>query len=208
MKRAFHDITNITRKNIKLTIHKSSHRKKLVRWLYEVVEDFEYSQVTFAMAVYILDRYTVNKGFNLSEYQLIGITVLFIAAKFEEPKNKGVADYVEVTDSSVNRKEILEMEREILSSFGFNLDLQTPHRYLRIWYLEKMDCKFSLEERQEILFCSFAYILEKHTCRHNMYWMYLEGIREAEKVLSGHCLSDELRFYIEHNRTTKNLVFM
>lgn len=207
MKRAFHDITNITRKNIKLTIHKSSHRKKLVRWLYEVVEDFEYSQVTFAMAIYILDRYTLNKGFNLSEYQLIGITVLFIAAKIEEPKCKSVMEYVEVTDRSVNRKEILEKEMDILSSFNFNLELHTPHRYLRIWYLEKMDCKYSLEERQEILFCGFAYILEKNTCRHNMYWMYLEGIREAEKVLTGQDVSDEFKFYLDHNRTTRDLVF-
>jgi hypothetical protein len=205
MKRAFHDITNVARKNIKLTIHKSSHRKKLVKWLYEVVEDFEYSQVTFALGIHILDKYTLNKGFDLSEYQLIGITVLFIAAKIEEPKAKSVKDYMEVTDSSVSIREILEKELEILQSFNFDIDLQIPHAYLRSWYLQKMECKFSLIERQEILFCAFAFILEKHTCRHNMYWMYLEGIREAERILSGCVLPEDITFYLKHNNVTKNL---
>ncbi|KAK6089473.1 hypothetical protein P3W45_001610 [Vairimorpha bombi] len=205
IKRVFHDITNVSRKNFKLTIHKSSHRKKLIRWLYEVTRDFKYSQATFAISIYILDSYTQKCGFDLNDYQLIGITSLFVGAKIDEKLCKSIDEYVAVTDNYAKKEEIINLEREILKVLDF--DIKIPHLYLKTWYLKKMSSKFTLLERREILFSAFAYIMEKNICKNNMYWIYLEGIREAEKLLSCKDMSEELKFYIENNRVTKNINF-
>lgn len=205
IKRVFHDITNVTKKNFKLTIHKSSHRKKLIRWLYEVTRDFKYSQGTFALSVYILDFYTQKRGFSLTDYQLIGITSLFIGAKIDERVCKHIDEYIKVTDNYVKKEEILNLEKEILEVLDF--DIKIPHSYLHTWYLENMSNKYSLVERREILFSTFAYIMEKNTCKNNMYWIYLEGIRESEKILSGLKISEELQFYLENNRLIENIKF-
>lgn len=205
MKRAFQDITNVVRKNIKLTVHKSTHRKKLLKWLYEVINDFGYSQVTFSIAVFILDKYTEVKGLDLTKYQLIGVSALFISAKIEEKQCKRIEDYVHVTDNSYSKQDILKKEMEMLESFDFDLMFKLPHTFLKHWYLEKVSEKYTIHHRQEIFFCAFSHIIEKNTCGSNMYWIYLEGAREAEKVLEGCEIDPDLRFYLENNRRIKSL---
>ncbi|ADM12230.1 G2/mitotic specific cyclin 1 [Encephalitozoon intestinalis ATCC 50506] len=205
MKRVFQDITNVSRKNIKLTIHRSSHRRKLVKWLYEVMDDFGYSQVTFSTAVFILDRYTEVRGLDLGKYQLVGISSLFLSAKIEEKRCKEIDDYVHVTDNTYSRREILDKEIEILEVFGFNLMFRLPHSFLKEKYLEKMSSEYTVKQCQEIFFCAFSYVIEKNICGSSMYWIYLEGIKEAEKVLSGHKASEDFRFYLENNRRIKNI---
>ncbi|CAD27077.2 similarity to G2/mitotic specific cyclin 1 (fragment) [Encephalitozoon cuniculi GB-M1] len=205
MKRVFQDITNVNRKNIKLTIHKSSHRRKLVQWLYEVTDDFGYSQVTFSTAVFILDRYTEARGLDLEKYQLVGISALFLSAKIEEKWCKAVDDYVHVTDGACSGKEILDKEIEMLEVFDFNMMLRLPHSFLQERYLEKASDKYTMKQRQEIFFCAFSYVIEKNICGSSMYWIYLEGVKEAEKVLSGCEIDTGLRFYLENNRKIKSI---
>lgn len=203
IKKAFHDITNVSKRNIKLTIYKSSHRKKLIRWLYEVTHDFVYSQSTFGIAVYILDTYTQKNSFELSNYQLLGLTALFIAAKLDEQNLKSISDYVAVTDNLVTPKEILETEKEIL--LNTEIQFNIPHSYLKKWYLEKMQYNYTTIECREILFCCFACVMEKSNVNNNMYWIYLEGIRQAEGFLTRKIASEDLKFYLNNNFITKNL---
>lgn len=205
MKRVFQDITNVSRKNIKLTIHKSSHRRKLLLWLYEVMDDFGYSQITLSTAVFILDRYTETKGLDLDKYQLVGISALFLSAKMEERECKTIDDYVHVTDSTFSKQEILDKEIEMLEMFGFNPMLKLPHSFLREWYLEKVSDRYTIKQRQEIFFCAFSYVIERNVCGANMYWIYLEGVKEAEKILSGCEIDPRLRFYLENNRRIKSI---
>lgn len=205
MKRVFQDITNVSRKNIKLTIHKSSHRRKLVKWLYEVMDDFGYSQVTFSTAIFILDKYTETRGLDLGKYQLVGISALFLSAKIEEKQCKGIEDYVHVTDNACSEEEILDKEVQMLEIFGFNLMFRLPHSFLKERYLEKTSSKYTTKQSQEIFFCAFSYVLEKNICGSSMYWIYLEGVKEAEKILSGNEIDVGLRFYLENNRRIKNI---
>lgn len=200
IKRAFQDITNVARKNIKITVHKSSHRKKLLKWLYEVINDFDYSQVTFASAVVIIDKYTERKGLDLSEYQLIGISALFISAKIEERYCKSILDYVHVTDNSYTKEEILKKEFDMINFIDMSIYQKLPHTYLRPWYIEKVSDKYNLKVRQEIFFSAFAYIMEKNTCGSNPNWIYLEGVKIAEKVLQGGEIDKDFNFYLVNNR--------
>lgn len=174
-----------------------------MRWLYEVMNDFGYSQVTFSTAILLMDRYTEKKGVKLSEYQLIGISGLFLSAKVEERECKRIEEYMYVTESSYGVEEILVKEREMVEMLEFSGVIRLPHSFLRLWYLERICSGYSISERQEIMQCGFSCVMERNTCGSNMYWIYLEGMKEAEKVFSGGEIETDLRFYLENNKRIK-----
>lgn len=126
LKSVFQDITNVNSKRIRLTVHKSVHRRKLLKWIYEVCGDFRYSAYTFTATVIIIDRYTEKNGFELDEYQLIGIAALFLAAKIEESKTQPASEYASVTENTFSVEEIFAKEWSIVESLDTELYIKLP----------------------------------------------------------------------------------
>jgi cyclin A len=56
----------------------------LVDWLVEVVDEFQLGQETLFLAVTLLDRFMSVKPVLCCQLQLLGITCLWVAAKYEE----------------------------------------------------------------------------------------------------------------------------
>lgn len=200
IKRAFQDITNLQSKHIKLTIHKSAHRKKLLRWVYEVCRDFKYSQYTYVTTLLIIDTYTERHGFDLEEYQLIGISSLLIGAKIEESKTKTVSEYSLVTDCAYSPREIVGRERHILEVLEYKVSLKLPQFYFNVDYFSNNFPDFTLEEKKEILNCFIASQMEQSCYTKNMFLLYLESVREMERALNSPIYPEAIRFYIEHSR--------
>lgn len=200
IKRAFQDITNVSSKNIKLTIHKSSHRKKLLRWLYEVCVDFKYSHYTYVTCLLIADHYTEKKGFDLQEYQLIGIASLLIAAKVEESKTKPLSEYSIVTDGAYNCQEIISMETEIIETLDYNIFFKLPHSHFNVNYFSANFTEYSLREKQDVLNCVLSALFERNGYTKNMFLLYLEAVREVEKILKGQEVDDDILFYISNRK--------
>lgn len=200
IKRAFEDITNLTSKHIKLTIHKSTHRKKLLRWIYEVCKDFKYSQYTYTLAVLIVDKYTEKSGFELDEYQLLGISSLFLSAKIEESKTRSVNEYSMVTDFSYSVSEIILKEKIILETLNYNIFPKLPQFYFDVNYFSTNFLTIDLEEKKEILSCFIASQLERSSYSNNVFLLYLESKGEMEKTLSDKkTIKECTKFYIENN---------
>ncbi len=59
-------------------------RTMLVDWLGEVREEFRLQPETLFLAVAFLDRFLALRPVPRKELQLVGLTVLWVAAKFEE----------------------------------------------------------------------------------------------------------------------------
>lgn len=204
----FVDITNFSSKRIKVTIHKSVHRKKLLRWIYEVCKDFLYNQYTYTLCVLIIDTFTETNGFVLDEYQLIGITSLLISAKIEERKIKSVEEYALITDNAFSTKQILEKENFILKTLDFKLPLVFPQSYLNVEYLNRSLKNYELKDKIEILNSFIAAQLEINTYTKNMYLIYLESLREMEKQVENCRFTDITRFYLLNNpNIKKDLIF-
>lgn len=51
--------------------------------------------------------------------QLVGVTALFIASKYEELFPPEIKDFVYITDDTYTKKQVLEMERHILRVSNF-----------------------------------------------------------------------------------------
>ena len=205
IKRAFQDITNLRSKNIKLTIHKSSHRKKLFRWLREVCNDFDYSNYTYVTSLIIIDSFTEKNSFDLDDYQLIGITSLFIAAKIEEKQTKSIKDYSLVTDNTYSSIEIKNKEIDILSTLDYSIQYTLPQAHFNYDYISSIHQDYSLDEKIEILNCIIFAFMERRSCTKNMKLLYLEALKDMKMFLNNEKSSADVAFYIKKNSFLEKL---
>lgn len=107
-------------------------RAVLVDWINEVHAQFHCVAETFQMAVAIIDRYLqMVTDTKRSHLQLVGVTALFIASKYEELFPPAINDFVYITDETYSAKQILQMEKKIMKVIDFNLSRPLPLHFLR-----------------------------------------------------------------------------
>ncbi|KAF9003393.1 cyclin-like protein [Cyathus striatus] len=103
----------------------------LTDWLIQVHVRFRLLPETLFLAVNIIDRFLSARVVSLAKLQLVGITCLFIAAKFEEVVAPSVTHFLMCADSSYTESEILQAERYVLKTLDWNLGYPNPVHYLR-----------------------------------------------------------------------------
>ncbi|XP_034106716.1 G2/mitotic-specific cyclin-B [Drosophila albomicans] len=107
-------------------------RSVLIDWINEVHLQFHLVAETFHLAVAIIDRYLqVAKNTKRKYLQLVGVTALFIATKYEELFPPAMADFVFITDDTYTAREIRLMELQILKAIDNNLSRPLPIHFLR-----------------------------------------------------------------------------
>jgi hypothetical protein len=105
-------------------------RSILIDWLIEVHYKFKLQPSSLWLCVNILDRYLCIVKILRPKLQLVGVTALLIACKFEEVYPPEVADCVYITDNAYDRKEILETELNILQALNFSVCVPTGFTFL------------------------------------------------------------------------------
>lgn len=124
----------------------------LIDWLIEVHLKFELLPETMYLAVNMIDRFLEKVSVRKSQLQLVGMTCLFIAAKYEEIYPPECNDFVYVSANAYTREEIFEMEQKILNTLNFSLTAPTSIYFLRRFskaarsdYRTHSLCKYILE---------------------------------------------------------------
>lgn len=103
----------------------------LVDWLIEVHTRFHLLPETLFLAVNIIDRFLSEKVVQLDRLQLVGITAMFIASKYEEVLSPHVENFKRITDNGFSEAEILSAERFVLSTLNYSLSYPNPMNFLR-----------------------------------------------------------------------------
>lgn len=103
----------------------------LVDWLVEVHTRFRLLPETLFLSVNIVDRFLSNKIVMLDKLELVGVTAMFIAAKYEEVFSPHVQYFRHVADDGFTEEEILRAERFILATLEYNLSYPNPMNFLR-----------------------------------------------------------------------------
>ena len=106
-------------------------RGVLIDWLIEVHQRFHLLPETLFLAVNIVDRFLSMKVVQLEKLQLVGITAMFIASKYEEVLSPHVQNFKHVADDGFSEDEILSAERYMLGVLQFNLSYPNPLNFLR-----------------------------------------------------------------------------
>ena len=105
----------------------------LINWLIEVHFKFRLLNETLFICINIIDRYLSQKNINRKYLQLLGITSLFIACKYEEIYPPNAKDLIYMTDNAYKIEEMIKMENEILGVLKFELTFPTSLRFLEIY---------------------------------------------------------------------------
>ena len=127
-------------------------RATLIDWLFEVHLKFDLQEETLFLTTNLLDRYLSTTIIPKESLQLIGVTSMFLACKYEEIHPPDITDFVVITQNSYQKKEIIQTERAMLKALEYNLTVPTAYtfyqRYSRICKLE------------EVTYCIGLYLIE------------------------------------------------
>ncbi|PWA78182.1 Cyclin A/B/D/E [Artemisia annua] len=107
----------------------------LIDWLVEVREEYRLESETLYLTVSLIDRYLSKMYIEKQKLQLLGITCMLIASKYEDICAPRVEDFCFITDGTYTKKEVLDMEREVLDVLSFHLSVPTVQKFLRRFIL-------------------------------------------------------------------------
>ena len=86
-------------------------RQILVDWLVDVHQSFELKEQTLYLALIYLNQYASQHEITKHEYQLVGISCLWIASKYEEIYPPSVRQMLKVAaNETIKKEDVLDME--------------------------------------------------------------------------------------------------
>jgi len=103
-------------------------RAIVIDWLIEVSHDYSLSLETLFLAVNYFDRMIEEVSVKKDVLQLLAITCLFIASKYEEVKPLTLDQLVNA--ELYSRRNIIDMERIVLKNLKFKLVMSTLRNFL------------------------------------------------------------------------------
>ncbi|XP_019960703.1 G2/mitotic-specific cyclin-B1 [Paralichthys olivaceus] len=106
-------------------------RAILIDWLVQVSLKFRLLQETMYMTVGIIDRFLQDHPVPKKQLQLVGVTAMFLASKYEEMYPPEISDFAYVTDRAYTTAQIRDMEMTILRQLKFQLGRPLPLQFLR-----------------------------------------------------------------------------
>jgi G2/mitotic-specific cyclin 1/2 len=106
-------------------------RTILLEWLIEVHSKFRLLPETLFIAINLVDRFLAVRVVSLEKLQLVGLTAMFIAAKYEEVICPSINHFLHMTDESFELDEMLRAERYMLSTLQFDMSYPNPLNFLR-----------------------------------------------------------------------------
>ncbi|KAJ0025262.1 hypothetical protein Pint_08125 [Pistacia integerrima] len=109
----------------------ASMRAILIDWLVEVAEEYKLVPETLFLTVNYVDRYLSGNVINRQKLQLLGVSCLMIAAKYEEICAPQVEEFCYVTDHTYSKEEVLQMESAVLNYLKFEMTVPTAKCFLR-----------------------------------------------------------------------------
>ena len=106
-------------------------RAILMDWLIEVHSKFRLLPETLFIATNLIDRFLSARVISLIKFQLVGVTALFVAAKYEEVICPSITHFLHMADGGYKLEEILKAERYMLSTLDYDLSYPNPLHFLR-----------------------------------------------------------------------------
>ena len=109
----------------------SAMRAILIDWLVVVHTKYRLLPETLYLCVNIIDRYLSRASVHRQRLQLLGVTALFVACKYEEIYPPEVKDCVYITDRAFTRQDVLDMESDIVMVLNFKMTVPTAYPFLQ-----------------------------------------------------------------------------
>jgi cyclin B len=155
-------------------------RAILIDWLIEVHLKYKLLPQTMYIAVNLIDRYLEKNETNRAKLQLVGVTAMFIACKYEEIYPPELKDFVYITDGAYVKSDVLKMEEKMLNSLNFDITFPTQ------WTIfETYERKLDLDEKTFKLawFLMELCLINYKTLKFKMSYIAASAILIASKTM-------------------------
>ncbi|ABW98296.1 cycB (nucleomorph) [Hemiselmis andersenii] len=112
----------------------------LVDWLIDVHSKFKLALKTLYLTINIFDRFLSKKNITRTKLQLLGITSMLMASKYEEIYAPETKDFVYISDNAYTKEDIFKMETFICSVLKFEFSYPSFVGFL-VYFLKKINAK-------------------------------------------------------------------
>ncbi|POV94638.1 hypothetical protein PSTT_16751 [Puccinia striiformis] len=147
---------------------------------------------TLWIAVNIIDRFLSKRVVSLVKFQLVGVTAMFVAAKYEEIMAPSVEEFVYMTENGYTRDDILKGEKILLSTLDYRISPYcSPYSWLR--RISKAD-DYDIQTRTLSKFLMELTLLDHRFLRAKSSMIAAIGMYTARRML-GADWSDAFVFY-------------
>ncbi|KXS22508.1 hypothetical protein M427DRAFT_174253 [Gonapodya prolifera JEL478] len=111
-----------------------SMRRTLVEWLSEVHSEFDLRPETLFLSIGIMDRYLSRRVVPCLEFQLVGVTSLWLASKYEEIHGRVpcLQQLSYVCCNAYRVDDFVQMELRLLQELNYNLSIPSPEAFLKL----------------------------------------------------------------------------
>ncbi|CAL1716553.1 unnamed protein product [Somion occarium] len=158
-------------------------RQTLVDWLLQVHLRYHMLPETLWIAINIVDRFLTRRVVSLVKLQLVGVTAMFIAAKYEEILAPSVDEFVFMTERGYTKEEILKGERIMLQTLEFKVSHYcSPYSWMR--KISKADA-YDLNTRTLCKFLTEVTLLDYRFLRVKPSMVAAIGMYTARRMLGG-----------------------
>lgn len=158
-------------------------RQTLVDWLLQVHLRYHMMPETLWIAVNLVDRFLSHRVVSLLKLQLVGVTAMFIASKYEEIMAPSVEEFVFMTENGYSKEEILKGERIMLQTLQFQISQYcSPYSWMR--KISKAD-DYDIQTRTLSKFLTEVTLLDYRFLRVKPSMVAAIGMYTARKMLGG-----------------------
>ncbi|CAA7267137.1 unnamed protein product [Cyclocybe aegerita] len=167
-------------------------RQTLVDWLLQVHLRYHMLPETLWIGVNIVDRFLTKRVVSLLKLQLVGVTAMFVAAKYEEILAPSVDEFVFMTENGYTKEEILKGERIMLQTLDFRISHYcSPYSWMR--KISKAD-DYDIQTRTLSKFLTEVTLLDHRFLRVKPSLIAAVGMYCARRMLGGDW-NDAFTFY-------------
>nr|ACI46952.1 cyclin B [Penaeus vannamei] len=145
------------------------------------------------LTVATIDRFLqTQRNIPRNKLQLVGVTAMFIASKYEEMYCPEIGDFAYITDKAYSKAEIRKMEVTMLNELGFNVSYPLPFHFLR-----RNSKAGSVDASQHTLakYLMELCLPEYSMCHYKSSIIAASALCLSLKLLDGNNWSDTLTYY-------------
>ena len=149
-------------------------RATLIDWLIEIHNKFKLLPETLFLTENIIDRFLEKKKISRQNFQLLGITAMLIACKYEEIYAPEIKSIIYAIDNAYSKQEIKQYEGIIIKVLDFNLNHTSAYRFL-----ERYELFVDFDNRQK---CLCRYFLELGLLDYKMLLKYNSRLQASSSI--------------------------
>jgi len=188
------DSVKISSKPLYIDLQFDINRKMraiLIDWLIDVHCKFKLVPATLYLTVNSIDRFLSLQIMVRQKLQLLGISSMLLASKYEEIYAPETRDFVYISDNAYSKEDIFNMEILICTTLDYVFHIPSPLIFIAEW------SKVFNASQEEIIFAS--YILDLHLLDYDCIFFQTDII-SISSLLNSISLLNNLNDFIKPGR--------